>query len=193
MNESLEALVAMQSEYTSLAQIKACAKIFSESHDNDYMAIVIFNDGTMLKIVDENGLQYDNDFSEEFVEFVASVCSAYKSLDLCFEFDSLIELFDIVQGFDSSKQILFSFLLNDYSYSYDIETLVSYCENNASLFNGSLSDYAYALIEDCYDLKSMGTLANYIDYDSFGRDLLLNSEIVELGHNLVWSNPNDIY
>lgn len=35
------------------------------------------------------------------------------------------------------------------------------------------SDEAYAeqLISDCYDLKSMGNLANYIDYEKFARDL----------------------
>lgn len=193
MNESLNALVAMQSEYTSLAQIKACAKIFSESHDNDYMAIAIFSDNTMLKIVDDNGFQYDNDFSEEFVEFVASVCSAYKSLNLCFEFDSLTELFDTVDSFDNNKQTLFAFLLTEYSHSYYVSTLVNYCVENACIFEGSVSDYAYELIEDCYDLKSMGTLANYIDYNSFGRDLLLNRAIVELGYNCIWTNPNDIY
>ena len=107
--------------------------------------------------------------------------------------DVLKECFDIVECFDDNKQKLFALLLNDYSYSYDIETLTNYCENNASLFNGSASEYAYELIQDCYDTKSMGTLANYIDYDSFGRDMLLNNEIVELGHNCLWANPNDIY
>jgi hypothetical protein len=193
MNESLSALVAMQSEYTSLAQIKACAKIFSESHDNDYMVIVVFNDNTMLKIVDEgDGLQYDNDFDKGFVDFVVNVCAAYKGLDLCFEFDSLIELFDIVESFDSSKQTLFAVLLNNYSYSYDIESLVNYAENDACLFEGSISDYAYELINDCYDTKNMGTLSNYIDYDKFGNDLLLVGDIVELAYNCYWVNPNDI-
>lgn len=192
MNESLSALVAMQSEYTSLAQIKACAKIFSDSHDINYTAIVIFSDNTMLKITDEgDGLQYDNDFDKDFVDFVVNVCSAYKSFDLCYDFDSLIELSDIVGGFDSSKKTLFALLLSDYSYSYDIETLTDYCENNANLFDGSASDYAYELINDCYDLKSIGTLANYIDYDKFGQDLLLNSEIIEIGHNCIWTNPNE--
>ena len=194
MNESLNALVAMQSEYTSLAQIKACAKIFSESHDNDYMAIVVFNDNTMLKITDEgDGLQYDNDFDKGFVDFVVNVCAAYKGLDLCFEFDSLKECFDIVECFDNNKQTLFALLLSDYSYSYDIESLTNYCENNAYLFDGSVSDYAYELIQDCYDLKSMGGLVSYIDYNKFGNDLLLEGAIVELGYNCIWTNPNDIY
>lgn len=191
MNESLNALVAMQSEHTSLAQLKACAKVFSESHDNDYIAIVIFNDNTMLQIVDDNGFQYDNDFDKDFVDFIVSVCSAYKDFDLCYEFDSLIECFDIVSSFDDNKQKLFALLLSEYSYSYDIETLTDYAENNASIFNGSVSDYAYELINDCYDLKAIGTLANYIDYDKFGNDLLLGGDVVELAYNCYWTNPNE--
>jgi len=191
--EALQALVAMQSEYTSLAQIKKCAKIFAESHDNDYMAIVVFNDNTMLKIVDDNGFQYDNDFDSSFIEFVVSVCSAYKSLDLCFEFDSLEELYTIVEDFSENQAKLFDIVLCDYSYSYDLSTLVNYVNENACFFEGSRSDYAYELIEDCYDTKSMGTLANYIDYESFGRDMELNSEIQELDYNVYWTNPNDIY
>lgn len=194
--ESLQTIVAMQSECTSLAHVKACAKVFSESHDNEYQAIVIFNDDTMLRIFDEGdgeGLQYDNEFNQDFVDFVLSVLKAYKSLDLCYSFETLKECFEIVDCFDSDKKALFDYLLSDYSYSYNIETLTNYCENNAYLFSGSASDYAFELIQNCYDTKSMGQLANYIDYDSFGRDMLLNSEIVELGHNLLWTNPNDIY
>jgi len=119
-----------------------------------------------------------------------SVEKHYKKTSL--DLDVLKECFEIVEGFDSDKQKLFAILLSDYSY-YDIETLTNYCENNACLFDGSVSDYAYELLNDCYDLKPMGTLANYIDYDSFGRDMLLNGEIVELGYSLIWTNPNDIY
>lgn len=35
----------------------------------------------------------------------------------------------------------------------------------------SAEDYAEELISECYDLKNMGNLANYIDYESFARDL----------------------
>jgi len=127
----------------------------------------------------------------DFVIFALSVEKHYKKVEL--DLDVLKECFDIVEGFDDNKQTLFALLLSDYSCSYDIESLVNYAENNASLFEGSASEYAYELINDCYDIKSMGMLASYIDYDSFGRDLLLNGDIVELGYNCLWTNPNDIY
>ena len=130
-------------------------------------------------------------FCNDFIVFALSVEKHYKKVEL--DLDVLKECFDIVECFDDNKQKLFALLLSDYSYGYNIESLVNYAENNAYLFNGSASDYAYELINDCYDLKSMGVLANYIDYDAFGRDMLLNGEIVELGYNCIWTNPNDIY
>ena len=133
----------------------------------------------------------DEELCNDFVIFALSVEKHYKKASL--DLDTLKECYSIVEDFDTNKQVLFAVLLNDYSYSYDIETLVNYAENNAYLFNGSASEYAYELIQDCYDLKSMGTLANYIDYDSFGQDLLLGGDIVELGYNCLWVNPNDIY
>jgi len=129
--------------------------------------------------------------SSDFIAFALSVEKAYKKASL--DLDTLKECFDIVECFDSNKQALFALLLSDYNYGNDLETLVNYCENNAYLFDGSASDYACELIQDCYDLKSTGSLANYIDYDAFGRDMLLNGEIIELGYNLLWTNPNDFY
>ena len=195
--ESLQALVALQSDYTSLAQIKGCAKYFSDSHDTEYQAIAIFNDGTMLRITDDGdgeGLQYNNEWESDFIVFVSKVVESYKGMDLCFEFDTLHDLFnETVTDFDSNKELLFDVLLSDYTYSYDIETLVNYVENNACIFEGNRSDYAYELIEDCYDTKSIGNLANYIDYDAFGRDLELEGSIQEIAYNVYWTNAGDIY
>ena len=129
--------------------------------------------------------------NNDFIVFSLNVEKHYKKASL--DIDELKTCFDVISSFDDNKQALFAVLLSDYSYSYDIESLVNYAENGADLFDGSVSDYAYELINDCYDLKSMGRLANYIDYDKFGNDLLLEGAIVELGYSLIWTNPNDIY
>ena len=133
----------------------------------------------------------DEKFDNDFIVFALSVEKVYKKVEL--DLDVLKECFDIVECFDNNKQTLFAVLLSDYSYSYDIETLVNYCSDTACLFGGSVSDYAYELINDCYNLKSMEGLVSYIDYDKFGNDLLLEGTIVELGYNCIWTNPNDIY
>ncbi len=133
----------------------------------------------------------DEKFDNDFIIFSLNVEKHYKKASL--DIDELKTCFDVVSSFDDNKQKLFAVLLSDYSYSHDIESLVNYAENDANLFDGSVSDYAYELINDCYDLKAMGGLANYIDYEAFGRDMLINREIVELGYSLIWTNPNDIY
>lgn len=133
----------------------------------------------------------DEKFDNDFVTFALSVEKHYKKASL--DLDTLKECYSIVEDFDTNKQTLFALLLNDYSYSYDVESLVNYAENDACLFEGSISDYAYELIQDCYDTKSMGGLVSYINYNKFGNDLLLEGAIVELGYNCIWTNPNDIY
>jgi len=133
----------------------------------------------------------DEKHNNDFIVFALSVEKVYKKASL--DIGELKTCFDVVSSFDDNKQKLFAVLLSDYSYSYDIESLVNYAENDANLFNGSASNYAYELINDCYDLKSMGTLANYIDYESFGRDMELNGEIQEIAYNVYWTNCGDIY
>lgn len=42
-----------------------------------------------------------------------------------------------------------------------------------------MEDFAQELIENCYDLSKMGNLANYIDYEKFGRDLRYDYDVIE--------------
>ena len=137
--------------------------------------------------------------SQDFFDFVASVVKNYSSVvrnisyNVVDNWQEINECFDFFESMDNSQKVLFAYVLADYSYSYDLPTLTNYVLENACLFAGSASDYAYELIEECYNVKSIGLLANYIDYESFARDMLYNSEIIELGYNLYWTNPDDIY
>ena len=52
------------------------------------------------------------------------------------------------------------------------------------LHRGSLADYAFELVSDVYPLDQLPDLIrNHIDYASIARDLELNSEVAEVGHN----------
>ena len=131
--------------------------------------------------------------SQDFFDFVASVVKGYySSYNLIDNWQEINDCFDLFESMDNSQKVLFAHVLADYSYSYDLPTLVNYCLENACLFEGSARDYAYELIEECYNVKSIGFLANYIDYESFARDLLCGGDIIELGYNLYWTNPGDI-
>ena len=196
------ALVAMQAslQAANLAFIFSCcdnAKIISV---NDEKLVAVFNDSSML-VVDclddsdesQHELSFKIDFDSSFIDFVVLVDETFKEIELADDLGSLEELYSVVEDFSSNQSKLFDLLMSEYSYSYDVETLVNYAAENACIFEGSRSDYAYELIEDCYDTKNMGTLANYIDYESFGRDLELEGSIQELGYNVYWTNCGDIY
>jgi len=196
------ALFAMQSsqQAANLAFVFSCcdaAKIISV---NDEKLVAIFNDNSMLVVEclddsdeSQHELSFKIDFDISFIDFVVLADETYKTIELAEDLDSLEELYSIVEDFSSNQDKLFELLISEYSYSYDVETLVNYAAENACIFEGSRSDYAYELIEDCYDTKSMGTLANYIDYESFGRDMELNGEIQEIAYNVYWTNCGDIY
>lgn len=196
------ALVAMQAglQAANLAFVFSCcdaAKILSV---NDEKLVAVFNDSSMLVVDcldDSDESQHELSFKifddKILIDFITLIDKTYTKMSLADELDELIDLFDTVQDFDSKKEALFDIVLCDYSYKYDIETLVNYVAENACIFEGSRSDYAYELIEDCYDTKNMGTLQNYIDYDSFGRDLELEGNIQEIAYNVYWTNAGDIY
>jgi|FLYL01.1.fsa_nt_gi antirestriction protein len=76
-------------------------------------------------------------------------------------------------------------LVHEYDYAvveayldhFGAEAIDELEERYCGLFE-SVEDYAYELINDCYDLqKLMGDLASYFDYASFARDLELGSDI----------------
>ena len=135
--------------------------------------------------------------SQDFFDFVASVIKTYSYIAVGFnvvdDWHDLNESFSLFEDMTDSQKVLFAYVLADYSYSYNLPTLTNYCLENACIFEGSARDYAYELIHECYNVKSTGFLANYIDYESFARDLLCGGDIIELGYNLYWTNPGDIY
>ena len=196
------ALVAKQAslQAANLAFAFSCcdnAKIISV---NDEKLVAVFNDASMLVVECLDGsderqheLSFKIDFDSSFVDFVVLADETYKTIELVDDLDSLEELYSVVEDFSSNQDKLFDLLMSEYSYSYDVETLVNYVAENACIFEGSRSDYAYELIEDCYDTKSMGTLANYIDYDAFARDIELEGNIQEIAYSVYWTNCGDIY
>ena len=202
---SLQKSLALVAKQTSLqaanlafvASFCDSSKIFSV---NDEKLVAIFNDDSMLVVncLDDSDetqheLSFKIDFDSSFVDFVVLVDEKYKTINLAEDIDSLGGLFSIVEDFSSNQSKLFDLLISEYSYSYDVETLVNYVAENACIFEGSRSDYACELIEDCYDTKSMGTLQNYIDYDAFARDIELEGNIQEIAYNVYWTNCGDIY
>ncbi len=196
------ALVAKQAsqQAANLAFVFSCCDNAKTLSVNDEKLVAIFNDASMLVVncLDDSNesqheLSFKIDFDSSFIDFIVLVDKTYKTVDLADDLDSLEELYSIVEDFSSNQDKLFERVISEYSYNYDLSLLVNYIAENACIFEGSRSDYAYELIEDCYDTKSMGNLANYIDYEAFGRDLELGGDIQEIGYDVYWTNCGDIY
>ncbi|WP_298966433.1 antirestriction protein ArdA [uncultured Roseibium sp.] len=51
------------------------------------------------------------------------------------------------------------------------------------LYRGTAAEYAEEFVSECYEVP--GNLAYYIDYERFGRDMMLNDEISEIEHDLL--------
>lgn len=87
---------------------------------------------------------------------------------------------------DDDQELALEWLVNDIGKGFeDAIKLV----DDVCLFKGSASDYAYELIDDCYDLPDFAKA--YFDYDKFGRDLEIGGDIIDLSYNTFVTNARD--
>lgn len=164
---------------------------------------------------------YANPYNIDAMGFYFSSLEEYetKAKNLSDRYGNAVEEFEIdfING-DESEQFLFDAVkvnqsnldyyfdcVNEYSfdegqilagrYLRDCgHTIESILENidNVQIFEGRASDYAYEIVNDCYNLdKMMGDLVNYFDYDKYAVDLIYSGDIVEVGYNFFITNPND--
>lgn len=89
---------------------------------------------------------------------------------------SLNEYMQALDNLEMWEQELYSAAAEYWGFDYvDIENLEEY-----NLYPDIKNDYdlGYYWVEEsgCYDLSSMGSLKNYIDYEAFGRDIRFESD-----------------
>ena len=95
------------------------------------------------------------------------------------EMESISELNEEVNrldGLSDWEQEVYSAAIEIWGHSeVDLENLDEY-----SLYKDITNDYDlgyyWAIESGCYDLDNMGPLANYIDYEGFGRDIRFESD-----------------
>ena len=112
---------------------------------------------------------------ERYEEWFISDYEAPEGLKIG-EYDDIDKLNDLASEYDdlgAYDQDKISAALETGCYT-DLKEALEHVDD-IELYPDVKNDAAlgYYLIEDsgCYDLKSMGTLARYIDYESFGRDV----------------------
>jgi hypothetical protein len=146
-----------------------CAEGFYFSDLEDYRAKAASLKDEYGMPVEEFEIQYiDGDDADLF----SAVGVTQASLDDWFE------LLVYLEGNEDGK-IIACHLASE---GYTMEELFS-CRDDYSLYHGTAADYAEELVSECYTLP--GNLAFYIDYERMGRDMMLESSIAEIKHDLL--------
>lgn len=95
------------------------------------------------------------------------------------EYDNIEELNEYCQKLDSLddyEQKVYSAAVEYWGKQYvDIDNLDEY-QLYTDITNEYDLGYYWAVESGCYDLEKMGNLANYFDYEAFGRDIAIESD-----------------
>ena len=106
--------------------------------------------------------------------------SEYSSIE---ELAQMAEIITSVDNEDSEYAI--SFLAGLYE---DLDTIQATIKD-VEIFHGSRADYAQEMTECCYDVPD--NLIYYVNYDAMGRDMEINGEINEVGHDVYITNAQE--
>ncbi len=120
---------------------------------------------------DENGEYIDNGYEEFF--FTDWECS----IDCDFgEFEDIEFLNTVAEDLEGWDEDTITAAVELWS----LAEVLSTSPEDYNLYTDITNDYdlGYFWIEEsgCYDLSSLGNLSNYFDYESFGRDVRLESD-----------------
>jgi antirestriction protein len=134
------------------------------------------------EVLKEIGCKYydeetDEYFNEEYEEifFTDWECDADFNFGEYENIDNINEIAEIVNGFTSWEEKTFEAACELWNVSEILENGI----DNYNLYEDIETDYdlGYYWVNECgcYDLDKMGNLANYIDYEAFGRDVRFES------------------
>ena len=119
--------------------------------------------GTIEDIYNDFKKQVKKDLKYEPEEIMIADYSDFPNMGEYPDQDKLNDVWEYMREHDDQLEAIRAFIDNGNNIN-DFED--AYCGEY-----DSMEDYAYELVQDCYDLNAMGNLANYIDYEKFGRDL----------------------
>lgn len=92
------------------------------------------------------------------------------------EYESVEDVNEIAEQLETWNEDLLKAVCENWGINYAIDN----DEDDFVLYDDIQTDYDlgyyWAIESGCYDLKSMGTLADYIDFESFGRDIRFETD-----------------
>jgi antirestriction protein len=127
------------------------------------------DDEELEQVLEEIGI---NDKYEEYC-FTDWECDFEHNFG---EYESVEELNEIAEQIEEWDEDTFNAACENWGVKYIIDadpddyTLYSDINDDYDL------GYYWAVDSGCYDLSSMGSLANYFDYESFGRDIRFETD-----------------
>lgn len=92
----------------------------------------------------------------------------------CWLSDNIFDMIKAISNFDETEQQAFTVWINHASwniYSPNVSDLISWFEDEYQGYFRNEEDFAYDLIESCYDMDDF--MKTYFDYDRFSRDLFI--------------------
>ena len=93
--------------------------------------------------------------------------------------------FEVIDEFTSYQSQQLTYLLEAGYSLYD--ALDRY--QDVSIQDSTAKDYAYDLIDNCYELPS--NLQMYLDYEAIARDMIINGDIAEISYHQIVTNANE--
>ena len=125
-----------------------------------------------------------NDYYGEYEEFfITDYECDYLEIGEYDNLDHLNEIAETVEALDDSEQTIVKALLDE---GYSLEDALDKVDD-CYLWTGcnDMTDVAYQYIEETGMLNNVGTLANYFDYEAFGRDMSFDGHWIETDEGML--------
>ena len=115
---------------------------------------------------DEDGNIHNEEYEEYF--FTDWDCDFEHELG---EYENIERLNELAETFNEWDEDTFAAACEIWGFNNVIDGDPGDYQLYSNINDGYELGYYWAIESGCYDLKTMGPLANYIDYEAFGRDL----------------------
>jgi len=125
-----------------------------------------------------------NDYYGEYEEFfITDYECDYLNIGEYDNLEHLNEIAETVESLDDSEQTIVKALLDE---GYSLEEALDK-KDDCYLWSGcnDMTDVAYQYVEECGLLENAGILANYFDYEAFGRDMSYEGHFVETDEGML--------
>ncbi len=148
---------------------------FKSNKHGFWLDVCDYDEDQLIENFNEVDPSCFNDHELMFTDYEGFPSSLYSESSLDIE---AIQSYDLLD--DDQKEIIE--LLLDNHYCKTVQDAIDKLDD-CYIFDGDLTDYAIQYCEDCGLKVEDSFLSNYIDYESMGRDLYHDGEILKISHS----------